>query len=59
MWPTFKTDKPFEPPDFTKTDIALVSLVWGFTVSVEKLLVLLRSYANILSVPRRLVLVIS
>ncbi|KAF5368526.1 hypothetical protein D9758_002454 [Tetrapyrgos nigripes] len=40
MWPTFKTEQPFVPPDFTKQDIALVSLVWGFTLGFGYFVVL-------------------
>ncbi|THV06529.1 hypothetical protein K435DRAFT_481521 [Dendrothele bispora CBS 962.96] len=40
MWPSFKTENPFEPPVFTKQDISLVSLVWGFTLGFGYFVVL-------------------
>ncbi|KAK7465292.1 hypothetical protein VKT23_005271 [Stygiomarasmius scandens] len=40
MWPTFKTEHPFDPPVFTKLDVSLVSLVWGFTLGFGYFVVL-------------------
>ncbi|THV06528.1 hypothetical protein K435DRAFT_849005 [Dendrothele bispora CBS 962.96] len=40
MWPTFETEKPVVEPVFTRSDVALVSLVWGFTIGFGYFVVL-------------------